>query len=689
MTADLPLVGRAKELQEVEARLGAGGCVVVAGPLGIGKSRLLAVCAARADARGHVVLAGRGSEYEVGVPYGVAIETLADYLASLGPGEHAALAPELAPVFPALVPSAPRPAAPFDAERFHTHRALRALLERLARRRPLTLTLDDLHWADAETVELVAHLLRHPPRGRVLLAIAYRPAHVSPVLGDAVAQARRDGRCSLLELAPLTPEEAGALIAGMVPEAARGEIVRESAGNPFFLEQLVRGGGPAAASGPAAGDGDVPPAVSAALERELAAASATARGLLSGGAVAGEPFEIEVAALAAQLDFDDALRALDELLAAGLLRATDAPRRFAFRHPLVRRAVYQAAGPGWRLGAHARLAAALRERGAPLTALADHVERSSAPGDEEAFATLAGAGHAVASTAPATAARWLVAALDRLPAGDRDRRLEVQVPLAAALASAGRLEDARATLVGVVEALGPDHVALRARAATFIARIDHALGRQGEARSLLERTLAELPDPRSPAAAALHLELVMDHLFTVRHAEMRERAARALALAQGLSDPLLEAASWAGVAHAAQNGGDIPGSIEAARRGGAILDGLDDARCAPLLEAFWWLASAEDVLERWDAGNAHIDRGLRLARTYGVSFVFVALTHTRAVTLGWQGSLARARHAAEETVDAAHLAGNQSSIAYLSRVFRKLGISSRAVLAGAIARRAG
>src|SRR5689334_893457 len=78
--AELPLVGRARELEEVEARLGEGGCVAVAGPLGIGKSRLLAELAARADARGHVVLSGRGSEYEGGVPYGVTIETLTDYL---------------------------------------------------------------------------------------------------------------------------------------------------------------------------------------------------------------------------------------------------------------------------------------------------------------------------------------------------------------------------------------------------------------------------------------------------------------------------------------------------------------------------------------------------------------------------------------------------------------------------------
>ena len=75
------------------------------------------------------------------------------------------------------------------------------------------------------------------------------------------------------------------------------------------------------------------------------------------------------------------MEALDELLKVDLLRTTDVPRRFRFRHPLVRRAVYEAAAPGWRLGAHERCAEALAARGAPATARAHHVERSAREGD--------------------------------------------------------------------------------------------------------------------------------------------------------------------------------------------------------------------------------------------------------------------------------------------------------------------
>jgi DNA-binding NarL/FixJ family response regulator len=238
------------------------------------------------------------------------------------------------------------------------------------------------------------------------------------------------------------------------------------------------------------------------------------------------------------------------------------------------------------------------------------------------------------------------------------------VSLAATQGAAGRLEESRQTLWDVLGELPSEHPELRAKAATFIARIDHVLGRQGEARSLLERTLAELPEPRSPEAAMLTLELVMDHLFTAEFEAMRPLADRALELARELGDPLLEAGAWAGVAQAAQNLGDIPTSLDAARRGGAILDSLDDAQCASLLETFWWLSTAEDVLELWDDGLRHMERGIRLTRTFGVNFVFVALTQALAVALGWHGPLGRAREAAQAAVDAAHLARNDTSIVY-------------------------
>ena len=275
--------------------------MAITGALGLGKTRMLAELEPLAE----LVFTGRGSEFETGVPYGPVIDALADHLRARGLDESIfAAAPAL------------------DAERFHAHRAARELLERLAAEAPLVLALDDLHWADAATIELVCHLLRHPPAAPVLLALAYRPSQVPGPLPAAVQRAVREGTCRRLELQALSAAEARVLLGAQADE----RIVEEAAGNPFFLLQLARGG----------------TGVAEALASEFGALDADARRLLDGAAVAGEPFAIDLAAAVAELD--DPLPALDALVAADLVRATENPRRFAFRHPLVRRAVYDAAG---------------------------------------------------------------------------------------------------------------------------------------------------------------------------------------------------------------------------------------------------------------------------------------------------------------------------------------------------------
>ena len=146
---------------------------------------------------------------------------------------------------------------------------------------------------------------------------------------------------------------------------------------------------------------------------------------------------------------------------------------------------------------------------------------------------------------------------------------------AAALGGAGRLTEACDVLAEVVSALPPDAHELRARAVTYIARLQHPLGRHGEARALLHRTLAELPERRSRAAALLELELATDHLLAADFAGIRAHAEAALELAD---DPLLEAAAWASLAHAHQSTGEIAASARAADRAAALVDGLDDNR---------------------------------------------------------------------------------------------------------------
>ena len=130
--------------------------------------------------------------------------------------------------------------------------------------------------------------------------------------------------------------------------------------------------------------------------------------------------------------------AVDELLRLDLVRSTEVPRRFRFRHPLVRRAVYEATPGGWRLGAHERCAAALAARGATAAARAHHVERSAREGDLEAVAVLREAGEAAARLAPASAARWFGDALRLLPqTAPAEERIELLLARAGALTATG------------------------------------------------------------------------------------------------------------------------------------------------------------------------------------------------------------------------------------------------------------
>jgi predicted ATPase len=364
------IVGRERELSALDAlldavRAGAPHVAALVGEPGIGKTSLLRELASRAGERGLLVLTGRAAEFERDVPFGVLVDALDPHLEGLGPTPLRGLdderAAELAAIFPALSDLAPGAPA-LAVERYRAHRAILDLLERLAGPRGLLVALDDLHWADPASLELIAALLRRPPRARVLLAVAFRDAQLPTRLAEALGVAQRDGLLARLALGPLDRGDAARLLGPHAAGSVQDALYRDSGGNPFYLEQLTRA--PRRADLAPDWDGSLPRPVAEAIAGELAGLSPGARTLLEGAAVAGEPFEPEVAAAVAGTAQAAALQDLDELLALGLVRATHVPRRFAFRHPIVRRAVYEGAGGGWRLAAHARAATALALHGA-------------------------------------------------------------------------------------------------------------------------------------------------------------------------------------------------------------------------------------------------------------------------------------------------------------------------------------
>ncbi|WP_329249197.1 AAA family ATPase [Streptomyces sp. NBC_01478] len=422
------LVGRAAELTVLDGAIedalaGVPGVVEVVGEPGIGKTRLLGELGERARERGFVSLAGRSVGFDR-APYGAFVDALDDHLGNVDflrlrpdgspPGAFALLST----VFPALCDRFPTGPDPVTVERYWFHRAVRTLLETLSADGGLVLSLDDLQWTDDGTAELIDHLVRHPPRTPLLLALAYRPRQAPPRLAAALARAGTEGRVARVELGALSPAEGAELCGARTDHWRFQRLYEASGGNPFYLEALARSAGnespPAVPAVPASVAGDLPQSVRAALLEELGGLSATAKVCSQAAAVLGDSFEAGMVAVVAQTSEAQALAALDEVAERDLVRQIGSARRYQFRHPLVRAAIYQSAGAGWRIEAHSRAADVLALRGAPLTAQASHVQRSARVGDEQAVDVLVRAARQVVTIAPAAATRWAQGAL-RLP----------------------------------------------------------------------------------------------------------------------------------------------------------------------------------------------------------------------------------------------------------------------------------
>ena len=669
------LVGRASELRSVDRLLtevggGRSAALELVGEPGIGKTRLLAELAARADGHGYLVLSGRAGELELDLPFWVFVDALDEYVHGLDPhcldsldGDVCA---ELATVFPSLAGLASGHRTAIQHERYRSHRAVCNLLETLAHTQPLVLVLDDVHWADPASVELLGALLHRPPAARVLVALAVRPRQIGERLGAAIERAHRAGTIARIELAALGPEDACELVGD---EADAASLYEDSGGNPFYLEQLARSADRSERSTPAREPSlagvDVPAAVAAALAEELALLSKPARLILEGAAVAGDPFDPELAAAAAGAGEPAAIDALDELLRLDLIRQTDVPRRFRFRHPLVRRAVYESMPGGWRLGAHERCADALGLRGSPTSAIAHHVERSARQGDEAAIALLREAGEAAAPRAPASAARWFGAALRLLPAAAPDnRRVELLLARSEALAATGQLGESHAALLESMSIVPQEAESLRVRLTAACARVEHLLGRYNEAHAHLETALAELRDPTSAQGVELMIELVGDSLYRGDYDAMRDWAGRSVDAAALLDRQTLIAAALAARALASAVGGRAAEGLAYAGEAAALIDGLVDDQLGDRLDALAHLATAEFYLENFAGAGSHAERALTIGRATGKGDLFPLIVPMLGGSLWVRGRMEEAGEVLDGAIAAARLVDNPQGLAW-------------------------
>ncbi|MBA9004917.1 ATP-binding protein [Thermomonospora cellulosilytica] len=666
------MVGRRDVLDALDRALdataaGAFRFVALVGEPGAGKTRLLGELLNAAADRKLPAVAGRAAEFEQDMPFGVVIDALDDHLEEHRPDLGPAAGRLLATVFPSMAVSGDAPADgaedPADLTglaRYRLYRTVRRLLEELAAPAGLVLVLDDVHWADDASVELLEHLVRHPPRARVMVAVAYRPAQAAPRLATLVDTAGAHGLRVPVE--PLTRAEVAEFLGPQVPAPQRDALYAASGGNPFYLEALARMGVTQAPGRIGEeGAGELPPAVEAALQAELSGLPDPALLVARAAAVAADEFEPSLAAAAAEVPESTALAALDELAARDVVRPASGGR-FRFRHPLVRHATYGSAAAGWRVGVHARVADHLARLGVPATVRARHVERSGRFGDTEAIDTLVEAARTVAPHAPQTAAHWLKAALKLMPDAD-DRRLPLLAELAKMQAISGQLAEGRRTGREVLRLLPPDAHALRARAARFCAMMERLLGDPHQARGLLLAELRRMPDPRSAAAVMLRLRLVAESLLRVDF-----RAAQAvLDMVPDNADgwePGLVVAVAALRPMPAYAGGRVEDALRHCTDVDRLVAASSDEHLAEWLDAITWSCWTELFLGRYDVAAGRLERVLSVARATGQSYIVPTALAGQANAYAMLGRLAEAATAAEEAEAVARMLASDQLLVF-------------------------
>lgn len=656
------LVGRATALRTLGSALGKSEqgrfqLTDLAGEPGIGKSRLLIELARRARDRGLVVLAGRAAEFEQDAPFAGIVDALDDHLRERVARVVARLSDAetvlLGSVFPALgageVPSQ-------GVARYRLYRAVRSLIEVLAEPSGLVLILDDVHWADESSIELLDYLVRHPPRGGVMVAVAYRPAQVSARLTAALAGAAPGQRVPI-PVEPLSAEEMSRVIGPAVSVLRRRWLVEASGGNPFHLEALAR-----LETFPELGSQDgftftegvlpgLPTAVHAALRVELNQVSPDALVIAHSAAVAGDEFEAAVLVAAAQIPADRTLSLLDELLGRDIVRESGGGR-FRFRHPLVRHAAYASASAAWRLAAHGRIAAYLQRLDAPAAMVAHHVARSAGFGDRDSARVLAEAAKAVAHRAPATAEYWLTTALRLLPEtrADAEYRTTLMIKLTEAQWMGGRVLAGRDTARAVLGQLPSGDHARRVGVAKILALLERLAGHPDRARELLADELSRFGDPASFEAVPLHLRLAVEHVWSGQFDDARRslasvspvhlRADQGIELSVASLRPMIEYAS-----------GNMLAALSHLDHAGELLAAASDEHVATWMDAVTWLCWAHLMVGRYREAVSVFSRTLQIARDNGQHAGVAPLLCGLARGLAQLGELEEGIAYAEEAVD--------------------------------------
>jgi DNA-binding SARP family transcriptional activator len=652
------LVGRGSQLEELD-RWWRGTererALLLTGEAGIGKSRLLAEQARRVHQTGAIVLAGRAPEETV-VPFQPFLEAIGHYAHDAGePALRAALSgwgPELARLVPEIgrrLPEleSPPPGDP-ETDRYRLFEAVVTLLGAIAASEPLLLVLDDLHWADRPTLQLLRHLVRSPLAARVKILGAYRLGEsLPPALESAVAELGRDGLLRTLELGGLPESEATELVTlragGTPPQGLMRALYAETEGSPLFLQELVRHLVDSGVTPDQAGPGELarvglPEGVRGLISRRLARVTPDCLEWLRVASVIGPEFEGEL--LEAALEFDDERyeAALEEALAAGLVvESAVVHGGYVFGHALIRETLYGGMSSHRLRRLHHLVGIELeQDETHEVGALALHFARAGVRADADraiAYALSAGA-QATEMAAHEEAAVHYERALEVLARAHPDadeRRLALLLELGQAHVRAGERPAAWKVFVEaaeLAEALG-DADALTQAAIGASWRYTQPPGVvDAELIALLERAIAATDGQADVARVLLLARLCGALYYSPRRDEMAALSREATALAAELDDPLAR------------------GLAAAARRRAGWRPGNLDARLADSTEILQEAARAGNQ-ELMMAGNAWLavdllERGDRVGVDAQMEAFETGAQRLRQPQFSWQATVWRA-----------------------------------------------
>ena len=377
----IPLVARHVEMRALRDSLhraasGEAVGLLLSGDAGVGKSRLLTELLGLAHEQGYAVLTGRCLDTaEAALPYlpfAEAVHQLAEH------------DPDLIADYPAVRRLLPEQHSRADVAeggglgQLQMFDALHTALGQLAARQPTVLAIEDLHWADRSSRDLLAFLLSRLSRQRLLVVGTLRSddLHRRHPLRPLLAELVRLPAVERLHLDPFTPDDADVYVRSLADQALADDVVHSiaerSEGNAFIAEELV-----------SAASDNVPEQLAEILLARVERLSPSAQQTVRLASVVGRRFSHDRVSAAATISADDLDLSLREAVAHNVLVAEESAQTYAFRHALLREAVYTDLLPGERSRLHAQVALALAGDDGPgaAAALAHHsMESHDLPG---------------------------------------------------------------------------------------------------------------------------------------------------------------------------------------------------------------------------------------------------------------------------------------------------------------------